>query len=874
MSFLKNFFVGTRTRTPEVQQQACPKLNEETVTSEHTLCVGREQILLNQTLTSKEEALRLIAHVMQQQGLVSDDYYDALVAREQKVSTYLLNGVAIPHGVNEAKTLVQKTGVVIVQVPKGIIWNDKNEIVRLIVGIAANGSEHLSLLQKLTTVVMNADLTDLLATTHDANDVVRALGTDSPAQAPSEKVQDFAIAVEAQVVDEAGMHARPASLLSEQASVFADTEIHIRNGDKVANAKSMAALLTMGAQCGDTLVVSAQGIQAKEAVETLCQMINSGLDCDEDKQTATYRGLSGLPALTDTVSRLTFQGAAASPGIAMAELFIHPQQTTVAIKQDTLGTVDAEKESLYQACEQAKQELDALEHKLQKHAPQEAVIFKAQKQLLSDELILKDAHQLITELNSAAWSWQQAIKKQVNALNAVNDERIKARIADLYDICDRVVAKLVSSSVSVQYPATDFILLAHDLTPSQIAALDGQPILGIATELGGPNSHMAILARALGIPAIVGLGDGICQQVNNKERAIIDPQGSALIIAPNDATQQRAFELIQRWQTLLAVENEKKFESAQTLDGHRIKVVGNVAQPDEAATVTAQGGEGAGLLRTEFLFEASESEPSVDEQVAVLKNIVTDLTHHPLVVRTADIGGDKPVSWLNMATEDNPFLGVRGIRLSFKHEAMFRRQLEAIYRTAIWQQQTTQQCSLHILFPMIAKQSEWRKASDLAEQVRCQLNAPVLPLGVMIEVPSAALIAEQLAQEVDFFSIGSNDLTQYTLAMDRLHPELCHEADSYHPALLRLIEMTTSAAHKHGKWVGVCGNMASDPALAMLLVGLGVDELSVSPASVPSIKNSIRSVSYTKLQQKAQKALQLGSSEAVMALYQNHDDLV
>ena len=281
-----------------------------------------------------------------------------------------------------------------------------------------------------------------------------------------------------------------------------------------------------------------------------------------------------------------------------------------------------------------------------------------------------------------------------------------------------------------------------------------------------------------------------------------------------------------------------------------------------------------GLLRTEFLFESSPAEPTVDEQCESLKSIVKELGTRQLIVRTADIGGDKPVSWLHIPHEDNPFLGMRGIRLSFKYEDMFRRQLEAIYRTAIWQEKADGSTGLHIMFPMIGRMSEWRKARDIAESVRSQLNAPRLPLGIMIEVPSAVMVADHLAKEVDFFSIGSNDLTQYTLAIDRMHSDLCTEADSYHPTLVKMIEMTVKAAKAHGKWVGVCGNAAASPNLAVLLVGLGVTELSVSPANVAAVKNIIRAVSYSKLQEKAQKALQLESSEAIMALYKTNDDLL
>jgi phosphocarrier protein FPr len=416
--------------------------------------------------------------------------------------------------------------------------------------------------------------------------------------------------------------------------------------------------------------------------------------------------------------------------------------------------------------------------------------------------------------------------------------------------------------------------MAKDLTPSQTAGLQGLNVRGICTELGGPNSHMAILARALGIPAVVGLGEGSLADIENGELIIVDPQASSIYVDPDEATQNHGTEWIAQWEQIRKAEGAQKHKPAETQDGHRIDVVCNIAKPEDAKLVLENGGEGVGLLRTEFLFESSPAEPTVEEQCESLKAIIRELGSRPLIVRTADIGGDKPVSWMHIPHEDNPFLGMRGVRLSFKHHDMFRRQLEAIYQAAIWQKETTGSTGLHIMFPMIGRMSEWKKARDIAEKVRVQLSAPRLPLGIMIEVPSAVMIAEHLAKDVDFFSIGSNDLTQYTLAIDRGHPDLCCEADSYHPALVRLIEMTVKAAKTHGKWVGVCGNAAANPNLATLLVGLGVSELSVSPTNVAAVKNIIRAVNYSKLQEKAHKALQLDSSEAVMALYKNNDDLL
>lgn len=834
-----------------------------------TLTVSSQQIFLQTQLTTKADALALVAEKMSSLGLVSGDYLGPLTAREETVSTYLINGVAIPHGTNEAKGQVLKTGVCIVQVPQGIVWNDNGDVARLIVGIAAKGSDHLGLLQSLTAVVMDEDLADRLATTTDKADILQALNGAEQTQAA--QLEDYPVTAEARVVDSQGMHARPASLLAERAATFSETDIRMRNAQKTANAKSMASLLSMGAIQGDILTISAQGAQAEQAVQVLAAMINQGLDKEEEQENASYQPLTVLSALPDPQCRATLSGSAASPGITMAAAF-RLQAGNIKFEENA---EDAEKEAkLFRtALAEAGRQLDELEADLQSKAPNEAAILHAQKQLLQDELVLADSKKMLAAGKTAAWSFHQAIGTQVAALNKVANERLRARIADFIDVRDRVLALMVPAASATEYPQTDFILMAKDLTPSQTAGLQGLPVRGICTELGGPNSHMAILARALGIPAVVGLGDGSLDAIKDGELIIVDPQASSIYADPDAATQENARGWIQQWEQICQAEDAQKHKAAETLDGHHVDVVCNIAKPEDAKLVLEHGGEGVGLLRTEFLFESSAAEPTVEEQCESLKAIVDVLGSRQLIVRTADIGGDKPVSWMHIPHEDNPFLGMRGIRLSFKYEEMFRRQLQAIYQTAKWQVETAGSTGMHIMFPMIGRVREWHKARDIAEEVRVQFNAPKLPLGIMIEVPSAVMVADHLAKEVDFFSIGSNDLTQYTLAIDRLHAELCCEDDSYHPALLRMIEMTVKAAQAHGKWVGVCGNAAANPNVATLLVGLGVTELSVSPANVAAAKNIIRAVKFSKLKEKADKALQLGTSQAIMDLYKVNDDL-
>ncbi|MES9912073.1 MAG: phosphoenolpyruvate--protein phosphotransferase [Candidatus Sedimenticola sp. 4PFRAG1] len=775
--------------------------------------------------------------------------------------------MSLPPAPPRAKDLVVSTGIVVAQFPEGVVWSDKGDVVKLAVGIAAKGNEHLKILTQLTSVVMDETLATHLGEKATADEIAKAL--DQQIETASADAEDLPVTAEASIVDSAGMHARPASLISEAATLFFGTDIRLRNDTRMANAKSMAEILAMGAVEGDLIVVSAEGESAQSAVDKLAALINAGLDSDDEggSEFSNYTPSEALTPLENASGRALFSGSPASPGIALAAVHLFSEK--VLEPEQKSADVSGELERLTQSLTKAETQLEVLYQEMRKTAENEAAIFKAQIQLLRDEAILSTTRTTIAEGNSAAWSWHSALKEQVAKLEAVEDERIKARVADMNDVSSRVVCILENRSDNYGFPQDhDFILVARELTPSQTCSLDSLPVKAICTELGGPNSHMAILARALGIPAIVGIGDGLMDQIENSELAVVDPQSSSFVVSPDDATVTAAKERIDTWSKIQAIEDAQKFEPAITKDQREIDLVCNIAKPKEAAAVLENGGEGVGLLRTEFMFESSDTEPSVDEQVEALQQIADTLGSRQLVVRTADIGGDKPVSWLDMPHEENPFLGVRGIRHSFHHEGMFRHQLEAIYRVALGQQESGIESGIHIMFPMIAKLSEWRKARDIAEEIRTGLGAPKLPLGIMVEVPSAALLAHHFAKEADFFSIGSNDLTQYTLAMDRLHPDLASEADSFSPALLSLISMTVEAAEAKGKWVGVCGNMAADPILASILLGLGVREISVSPANVPALKLLIRSANYQQLRDRAQQALTMGSAAEIKQLYQ------
>ncbi|MFT5008516.1 MAG: phosphoenolpyruvate-protein phosphotransferase [Reinekea sp.] len=862
------------TKTPQNTETPRHFQPDDVMATTDRVLLSSADVLTQKFFTNKTEVLKAIAERMLSRGFVAADYSSAMLAREDKVSTFLVNGVAIPHGTSEAKALVVRTGLVVVQLPAGVIWNAKGDVVNLAVGIAATGTDHLDLLQTLTGVVLDEALAAELGTSASAEQIVACLN-GTPVETDDGSVgEDLRHKSTVTLIDSAGLHARPAAELAELASAYAGTELRLRKGARIANLKSMAELLSVGAACGDSVTISAQGPDAQAAVDQLVTAIAAGLDGETgDHSNAEYDPLAGLPALSNPLGRFVTDGAPASPGIALAEVYVLETQQVTLVQ--AANDPDAERALLSAALRTAIQQLEQLQLELTQGAVDEAAIFRAQCQLLRDESLIAATVALINAGNAAAWSWQQVLMAQADQLSALSDPRLKARAADMVDVARTVVNVLNHQSNRLDYPTDrDFILLASELSPSQTAQLGGLPIKAICTELGGPNSHMAILARALGIPALVGAGAEFLSQVRPGDWAIVDPQGAQLVLAPDAETRVQADSLIAQWQKSQAYELGQKDQPTETLDGHRVELVCNIAQPSDTPGVLANGGDGVGLLRTEFLFESSTLEPTIEEQVAALTEIVSCLGERQLVVRTADIGGDKPVSWLTMPAEENPFLGVRGIRLSFRNEAMFNNQLEAIYRVAQWQADQGISSGIHIMFPMIATLAEWRKARAMAEAIQIRLAAPILPLGIMVEVPSAALLADHFAREVDFLSIGSNDLTQYTLAMDRMHPQLASEADSYNPALLRLISMTVQAGQAHGKWVGVCGNMAADPDLACLLVGLGVSELSISPANVPAIKTLLRSVVYSKLQDKAQRALALADAADVRRLYANRTDLL
>ncbi|EKU24334.1 PTS fructose porter [Xanthomonas translucens pv. graminis ART-Xtg29] len=518
---------------------------------------------------------------------------------------------------------------------------------------------------------------------------------------------------------------------------------------------------------------------------------------------------------------------------------------------------------LHDALLRTRQQLQAIEDDTRRRlGAGDAAIFRAQAELLNDTDLITLACQLMVEGHGVAWSWQQSVERMANKLSALGNAVLAGRASDLRDVGRRVLTQIDPSlaSGSLEHlPDRPCILLASDLSPSDTAHLDTSRVLGLATALGGPTSHTAILSRTLGLPALVAGGADLLD-LDDGATVIVDGNSGRLYLAPSEADLASARAYIEEQRQLREREAEQRNQPAQTQDGHRVEIGANVNLPEQVPMALAQGAESVGLMRTEFLFLERGSTPSEDEQYATYMAMAKALDGRSLIVRALDIGGDKQVAHLNLPREDNPFLGVRGARLLLRRADLLQPQLRALYRAA------KDGAKLAIMFPMITSAAEIVALRAACERLRVELDAPEVPLGIMIEVPAAAIQADALARHADFFSIGTNDLTQYTLAIDRQNPDLAAEADSLHPAVLRLIRTTVEGAARHGRWVGVCGGLAGDAFGAALLTGLGVHELSMTPNDVPAVKARLRGSRLDALQALALQALDCESAAEVRAL--------
>jgi phosphocarrier protein FPr len=799
----------------------------------------------------KTEAIRIAGSLLVDSGNMQSGYIDSMLLREKVANTYLGNGIAIPHGLPKDRDLIVHTGISVTQFPNGVSWN-QGETVYLVVAIAARSDEHIELLANLTDVLDDPETVQRLARTVRVEDIIERLTQPRGETVPvvTQAEADFELWVDVALTGAAGLHARPATAFVELAKQF-QAEIRVRHIGKVANGKSLVSLLKLGADGHASLRIMARGADAEAALAALSAAVREGLE-DEEEATATSTG-SNLKLQARAIA-----GIAAAPGLAIGPLrHFRREKIVVAV---TANDAQAETPRMQQAIAAAKLQLRQLHDEVKaRSGAASAAIFRAHEEFLDDPDLVDAAQHLIDAGHSAGWAWRQSVDERAKEVGALDDARLKERAADLRDVGRRVL-RLLADTLEEEPESFDspVILIAEDLSPSDTARLDPARIIGLCTAAGGPTSHTAIIARSLGIPAIVGAGPALLNLADDTS-CVLDGDVGNLYLEPDASDLALAQQAHQAWQAAREAERLACYQPAITIDGQRIEVVANIGSAPEAEQAVNAGAEGIGLLRSEFLFLQRAEPPSEDEQFAAYSAMTRALNGLPLIIRTLDIGGDKEVPYLSMPAEANPFLGVRGIRLCFARPDLFNTQLRAIYRAAATG-------PVKIMFPMIATVEELLTARDMAEAARVELSAPKVEIGIMIEVPSAVLMAAELAQHADFFSVGTNDLTQYTLAMDRLHPSLARQADALHPAVLRMIDLTVKAAKAAGRWVGVCGGMAGDPKGAAILAGLGVAELSMSIPSVAAIKARLRKQSMADMQALAQRALACRNAAEVRAL--------
>jgi len=953
-----------------------------------------QHIHMHQTAADKPAALALLGEVLVADGLVAPGYLEGLQAREAQGSTFLGQGIAIPHGTPETRDQVFTTGVRLLHFPAGVDWGN-GQMVYLAIGIAARSDEHLRLLQLLTRALGEGDLSEALQKAESPEAIIdllqgapQALALDgelvslgvaaddfdelawqgakllkraqcvepgfnaslplgqalplgdglwwlsseqsvqrpglafvTPAsnlqhqgqplnglfvlaslgeahQAMLERLcnlliegrgQELSQATSSRTVLEAlggevpadwpsaqvplanahGLHARPAKVLTEIAQAF-EGEIRVRlAGSESAgvSVKSLSKLLAMGAHRGHVLEFIAEPTIADDALPALVRAVEQGLG--EEIEPLPVQGESTEQPITaaqpdeSAIAEAALQAGervsaiAASPGIAIGPVLVRKPQVIDYPKRGQSPA--AELQRLDAALNSVHGEIGKLIEASEVASIRD--IFTTHQAMLRDPALRDEVQVRLQKGLSAEAAWMDEIESAAQQQEALHDKLLAERAADLRDVGCRVLACLAGIEAE-QAPDEPYILVMDDVAPSDVATLNAQRVAGILTAGGGATSHSAIIARALGIPAIVGAGPGVLGLARNT-LLLLDGERGELLVSPTDAQLEQACSERATREERKRLADERRLEPAITSDGHQVEIAANIGAAGETTEAVAMGAEGIGLLRTELVFMNHSQAPDQATQEAEYRRVLEALDGRPLVVRTLDVGGDKPLPYWPMPAEENPFLGVRGIRLSLQRPDILETQLRALLASA-------DSRPLRIMFPMVGNIDEWRTAKAMVDRLRVELPVTDLQVGIMIEIPAAALIAPALAQEVDFFSIGTNDLTQYTLAIDRGHPTLSGQADGLHPAVLRLISMTVEAAHAHGKWVGVCGELAADVLAVPMLVGLGVDELSVSARSIALVKARVRELNFAACQRLAQQALMLPGAHEVRAFVGEH----
>lgn len=569
------------------------------------------------------------------------------------------------------------------------------------------------------------------------------------------------------------------------------------------------------------------------------------------------------------------QGINASPGIAIAKVFVYVKKE-LEIPEKKVDDVEKESQRFNEAVDKSREQLNKIKDKaVAEMGEEEAAIFEAHAMFLDDpEFVGTIANEISTNAVNAEAATKQVVDQFYAMFDAMDNPYFKGRAADIKDVGTRILFNLLGETmVDISSLDEDTIIVAEDLAPSDTATMDEKRVKGFVTDIGSRTSHSAIMARSLEIPAILGLGD-ITSSVKNGDTLIIDGSAGEAIINPSEEELAIYKQKQKDYEAYVAELAQLKDQKAETTDGHVVELVGNIGNPNDVEGVLKNGGEGVGLYRTEFLYMDSDTMPDEEKQFAAYKSVIESFKDGAVIIRTLDIGGDKKLPYLPLEEEMNPFLGLRAVRLCFQKEEMFKTQLRAILRASAFGK-------ARVMFPMVGNVDEVIQAKKLIHGCMKELDeAGVaydkdLEIGVMVEIPSAAITADIIATEASFFSIGTNDLCQYTLAVDRMNQTVSYLYDPLHPAILRLVKRVIEASHSMpGKFTGMCGEMGGDPYATLILLGMGLDEFSMSASSIPQVKKIIRSVSYEEAKTIADQALSMKTGKEIRAMIkQKMDDL-
>lgn len=648
--------------------------------------------------------------------------------------------------------------------------------------------------------------------------------------------------------NEHGLHARPAATITNCAKQFSAQVVIEANG-RSANAVSALAIMGLGVKRGDEITLVGSGADSRAAIEGLKTAILSIVDAEPARP----------PESTNDVQRRRMEngklaGVIASRGFAVGRaVTLHSIDLNVGEKG---SGISHESREFDRARDALRAELAQLAARSSNVA---ASLMAAHLELLDDPELILPTKRAIAEGKSAAFAWRQSIRRCAANLESLNDDRMRERISDLLDLEAQLLQRLCGTNAHPISLPEKAVLIASDLKPSELVSLDASRLVAIVLAQGGATSHVALLAAAMGVPALVAVGDEILK-IGDDTWLIIDAEGGIVATSPDRAELVAAERAVAQREVQHQQQRATAAADCYTADGTRIEIFANLASVGEAKLAVENGAEGCGLLRTEFLFLDRNTPPDEAEQLNQYQAIATALGGRTLIIRTLDIGGDKPIAYLPMPSEDNPALGLRGVRTSLWQPDLLRAQLRAIRRV-----QPATQC--RILLPMITDAGEIKAIRDMVDEVHRELSMTVpVQVGAMIETPASALLSERLLRDVDFLSIGTNDLTQYTLAMDRGHSELAHRIDGLHPAVLTLIARVAAAGQEANKLVAVCGGLASEATAVPILIGLGVRELSVVPNLVPQIKSIVRGLRLDACRALALRALDQSMAEDVRAL--------